>query len=169
MRRFPTLYALLLAAPAALAGPLDGFGWFADLVGSCWVGRFPDGKTQHSQCYTSQYDRFLRGTATLSAEHEGVMQDRFFGDSVFARDQASDKIIYYIWGSNGSHSRHEAFYAGDELVFPVQRKDDPAVIEYRSVWRRIDADQFEVRRETPEGSGWKTELTVVYRRAGAAP
>lgn len=160
--------ALLFCTSAALAGPLDGFGWFASLVGSCWRAEFPDGKTRHSQCYTSQFDRYLRGTAVLSSEQDGVVSERFSGDSLFALDEASGRITYYIWGSNGSHGRHEAYYAGDELVFPVARKDDPAVTSYRSVWRRIDAETFEVRRETPDGDGWNTELTVVYRKVGAA-
>ena len=163
------LSVALLATTAAPAAPLDGFGWFASLVGSCWAGSFPDGRTRHTQCYTSQYDRFLRGTAQLATEQDGATKEQFAGDSVFARDEATSRIVYYIWGSNGSHGRHEAFYEGEELVFPVQRKDDPAATAYRSVWRRIDADTFEVRREVPEGAGWKTELTVVYRRAGAAP
>lgn len=160
--------ALLLSAPVALAGPLDGFGWFASLVGSCWVGKFPDGRTRHTQCYTSQFDRYLRGTAVLSTEQGGVAKDQFSGDSLFALDESSGRIVYYIWGSNGSHGRHEAHYSGDELVFPIARKDDPAVTGYRSVWRRIDAETFEVRRETPDGDGWDTELTVVYRKVGAA-
>ena len=169
MRALLALTALLTGAPAALAGPLEVFGWFASLEGSCWVGRFPDGKTQHSQCYTSQFGRFLRGTAALSVEQDGVMKEQFSGDSLFAWDAPTGRIVYYIWGSDGGHGRHEAFYAGDELVFPVQRKSDPAVTAYRSVWKRIDEDTFEVRRETPDGDGWKTELTVLYRRAGAAP
>ena len=168
MRAVLSATFLLLAAPVVSAGALANFGWFAGLVGSCWSGQFPDGKTRHSQCYTSQFDRFVRGTATLSGEHDGQMTDQFFGDSVFAWDEKDQKIVYYIWGSDGSHGRYEASYAGDELVFPVRSRKDPAVIAYRSVWRRIDADTFEVRRESPDAAGWKTELTVVYRRDGAA-
>lgn len=166
--RAKLLTALLLCAPAALAGPLDGFGWFADLAGACWTGEVPDGKTQHSQCYTSQFDRFLRGTAVLWTERDGVREEQFSGDSLFALDEPSGRIVYYIWGSNGSHSRHEAYYTGDELLFPVARRDDPAVTSYRSAWRRIDADTFEVRREVPDGDGWRTEFSVLYKRAGAA-
>jgi hypothetical protein len=132
---------------------LLAFGWFAEMVGSCWVGTFPDGKTQHTHCYTAQFDQFIRGTATLSVD--GV--NKFSGDSVFAWDDKEKRIVYYIWGSDGSHSTHEARYIGEELAFPIRSA-------YRSVWRRIDADSFEVRREVPDGSGWKTVLTVVYRK-----
>lgn len=94
--RFGTfVLALLLPAPLLAGSPLAKFGWFEGVVGSCWVGTFPDGKTQHSHCYTSQF---------------------------------------------------------------------PARLAYRSVWRRIDAQSFEVRREVPQGDGWRTELTVRYRK-----
>jgi hypothetical protein len=74
------------------------------------------------------------------------------------------RIEYYIWGSDGSYSRHYAYYSGDELVFPVEDRNDPAKVAFRSVWRRVDPSSIEVRREVPEGEGWKTELTVLYRK-----
>ena len=52
----PDLYAQELPA---------GFGWFRNVVGHCWVGTLPDGITQHTHCYTSQFGRFIRGTSTL--------------------------------------------------------------------------------------------------------
>ena len=149
-------------APAADA-PLASFGWFAEVVGSCWFGRFPDGKTQHSHCYTSQFDRFIRGTATLSGEHDGHPR-QFHGDSVFAWNDNDKRIEYYIWGSDGSHNRLHAYYSGEELVFPVESRKDPSQLSYRSIWRRIDDSSIEVRREVPDGEGWKTELTIRYER-----
>jgi hypothetical protein len=149
---------------AAATAPLVKFGWFADVVDACWVGTFPDGKTRHSHCYTSQFDQFIRGTATLSGEHDGQVADRFHGDSLFAWNDKKKRIEYYIWGSDGSYSRHYAYYSGDELVFPVEDRNDPAKVAFRSVWRRVDPSSIEVRREVPEGEGWKTELTVLYRK-----
>ena len=55
---------LLLCIPAAprFAQELPpGFGWFRSVADSCWVGQFPDGRTEHTQCYTSQFGKFLRG------------------------------------------------------------------------------------------------------------
>ena len=150
-----------IVPPVHAAPPLEKFGWFADTVGSCWVGTFPDGKTRHTHCYTAQFGHFIRGTAALSVEGT----DKFSGDSVFAWDPNERRIVYYLWASDGSHSSHEARYAGQELAFPIQSRKEPGKVAYRSVWRRIDADSFEVRREVPDGAGWKTELTVVYRRS----
>ena len=93
------------------------------------------------------------------------MVDRFFGDSVFMWDPKSGRIVYSIWGSDGSLSSHEAHYLGDELSFPVNSRRDPGKLAYRSIWRRIDGESFEVRREVPDGTGWRTELKVLYRKA----
>ena len=160
MRRALLVLALAVGASPAHAGSLGKFGWFADMVGSCWVGTFPDGKTRHSHCYTAQYDQFIRGTATLSVDGN----DKFFGDSVFAWDEKEQRIVYHIWGSDGSHSTQEARYIGEELAFPIHSRKEPAKVAYRSVWRRIGADSLEVRREVPDGSGWKTQMTVLYRK-----
>lgn len=134
--------AASLTVTQAHARPLGKFGWFADMVGACWVGT-----------YTAQFDQFIRGTAALAVDG----MDKFSGDSVFAWDEKEKRIVFYIWGSDGSHSTHEARYIGEELPFPIRSA-------YRSVWRRIDAESLEVRREVPDGSGWKTQLTVVYRK-----
>ena len=145
--------------------PPPDFGWFGDLVGSCWTGRMPDGKTEHTQCYTKQYDRFIRGTATLSIEREGKWRAVFAGDSLFAGEPSGQRLSYYIWGTDGQHRALEANYFGDgELVFPMPSRDDPSKIAFRSVWKRVDKDRFEVRRERPVSEKWVPELTVMYAR-----
>jgi hypothetical protein len=101
---------------------------------------------------------------------------QFSGDSLFAWDEAEQKIIYYIWGADGSHSRHEAYYEGQDLVFPVNSKSDPGTIAYRSLWRRVDDSTIEVRRQVPEGPqdgslaefNWRTELMVYHKQPSSA-
>jgi hypothetical protein len=164
--------AVLFSGSLAAAPPLAKFGWFSGVVDACWVGTFPDGKTRHSHCYSAQFDQFIRGSATLSGDHQGIWTEQFWGDSVFAWDEAAKKIVYYIWGSDGSHSRHEAWYEGQDLVFPVHSKTAPGTIAYRSLWRRVDDSTIEVKRQVPAGSlgnagggpSWETEFTVVYRK-----
>lgn len=111
-----------------------------------------------------QFGQFIRGTATLSVEQDGMMKERFAGDSVFAWDATEQRIAYYIWSSDGSHGLHEAHYDGIDLAFPIRNRKAPDTIAYRSLWRKIDNDSFEVHRQVPDGDGWKTELTVRYRR-----
>jgi hypothetical protein len=168
MTRLAAAILFLVAAPGALAQPgVAGFGWFAEMAGSCWAGDFPDGKTRHTQCYTTQFGKFMRGTASLLAEKDGRQHVIFEGDSMFAWDEAGKRMVYYIWGSDGNHGRHEGSYAGEELVFPVVSRADPSTVVSRSVWKRLDRDTFEVRRERPSGSEWNTILKVTYRRVPA--
>ena len=172
MRRArPPLFAAVLLAAAggvhAQTLPAE-LGWFATLAGTCWQGAFPDGATVHTQCYTTQFGKFLRGTATLEVTKDGARDVRFEGDSVFAWDAGAKRIAYTIWGSDGSLRTLAAHFDGDDLVFPVPDRADPAKVAFRSVWRRIDAASFEVRRERPHGDGWNRELTVVYRKAPPA-
>lgn len=164
------LAVLLAASMTAQAQPLpEGFGWFASLSGSCWSGTFPDGKTSHRQCYTTQFGRFMRGTATLLSDKEGKPVPSFSGDSVFGWNDSKGTIDYFIWGSDGSYRQLEARYVEDELHFPIPSRTDAQKIVLRSVWRRIDANSFEVRQERPQGSEWRIDLVVTYRRDGPAP
>lgn len=161
------LRALLLCLPAASLSAQElpvAFGWFGAMAGSCWIGQFPDGRTEHTQCYASQFAKFLRGTASLATVKDGIRQVMVEGDSVFAWDEASKTIIYYIWGSDGTHRQLHAKYVGGELHFPVTSRTDPSRVSYRSVWRRLDASTFEVRRERPREDQWTTELAVTYRK-----
>jgi hypothetical protein len=145
----------------------EGFRWMRDLIGGTWEGKFPDGKTVHSQTYTSQFGRFLRGSASLSGDHGGQMTS-FSGDSVFACDSGSPNVVYYVWGSDGNHGREEAYFDGERIVFPVHSKKEPGKVRFRSVWTRLDADSFRVDREVPIEAGWKVTLSVTYHRARRA-
>jgi hypothetical protein len=44
------------------------------------------------------------------------------------------------------------------------RLADPSKVAFRSVWKRLDDERFEVLREQPAGEGWNTVLTVTYKR-----
>jgi hypothetical protein len=95
-----TLSAEFLSVSAASLSAQElpaGFRWFGTMVGSCWIGQFPDGRTEHTQCYSGQFGKFMRGTASLSSAKETARQVLFEGDSLFAWDDASKRIVYYIW------------------------------------------------------------------------
>ena len=98
-----------------------GFGWFRNVVGYCWVGLLPDGTTEHTHCYTSQFGRFIRGTSTLVQTKGGNKVTAFEGDSLFAWDDKERRIAYYIWASDGSHRQLNAELSGDEFTVPYRR------------------------------------------------
>ncbi len=163
--RFTLLLALLAPLPLPAQELPAGFGWFRSVVGHCWTGLLPDGSTQHTHCYSSQFGKFIRGTSTLARVRDGNQTILFDGDSLFAWDERNARITYYIWGSDGSHRQLEAQHIGEELVFPVPTRADPAKTAYRSVWRVLHTESIEVRRERPTEDSWTTEFNVVYQRA----
>jgi hypothetical protein len=141
------------------------FGWLSDLVGSCWVAKLPDARL-HTQCYSRQFGHFIRSAATLSQEIDGTWRPIFAGDSVFAAD-AARHIVYFTWGSDGGYRQLTAHYEGDQIVFPVAARATPQRVANRTLWKRLDKDSFEVRREKAgdDGKSWTEDLKITYRRA----
>jgi hypothetical protein len=166
--------ALLLVPPAVGAAdptgasPLAHFGWLADLAASCWTGTDAEGRTTDRQCYSVQYDRFLRGTIELFAGDDPG-ERAFQGDSIFAWDPKLGRVVYTYWGSAGQVGRAEAHFDLDRLVFPGPAGADGDSAAPRSVWERLDAGSFRVTRERRAGDRWHPEAVVVYRRDAAAP
>ncbi|HYC36784.1 MAG TPA: hypothetical protein VEC19_10200 [Usitatibacter sp.] len=163
------LARLFLATPLAVFAQatdpnLANFGWFAELRGACWRGEHPDRKTTDTQCYSTQYDRLLRGTIKVTIEREGGVPNSFEGDSVYAFDPARKVVVFTQWGSNGSYGTGQMVVEGQALRF-TNRLPDGSESRTRSVWRRVDADTYRVTRERREGDGWKASFEVEYRRA----
>ena len=157
--------ALLLCAGAASASDpnLANFGWFAELRGACWRGEHPDRKTTDTQCYSTQYDRLVRGTIRVRIERQGGLPGGFEGDSVYAWDPAKKVVVFGQWASNGSFGTGE-MRVEDGLLRFRNRLPDGSESKVRSVWRRIDEDTFRVTRERLDGESWKEAFSVDYRR-----
>ena len=144
------------------------FGWFASLAGACWRGDHPDGKTHDTQCYGWQYDRYLRGTVQLAGVKADGSAWALDGDSVYQWIVADGWIRCASWSNTGDLQQAEAYFEGESLVFPdVKSRDEEPIT--RSVWRKVDADSFEVLREKRGAGGWETDFTVTYRRTAVVP
>ena len=162
--------ALVLSALLAVqeappgADPLAPFGWLKELVGRCWSGTYDDGKTSDTQCYKTQWGRFLRGTISLTGAHQGQTVSDFKGDSVFAWSKKKERIVFTNWSSDGGYGAGEAYFEGASVVFPESKKEGKP--ETRARWTRLGPDAFQVVREQRHGDGWKEVLKVVYRRVG---
>jgi hypothetical protein len=146
----------------APAKPLAGFGWFAELAGSCWAGTRTDGRTTDTQCYLAQYEKLMRGTVKVTVA--GNDKPVFEGDAVFALDpNDAKKAVYSQWGSGGVYATGEITFEGDKLVFHSRQLDGkPAPM--RHVWRRTGPDSFRVTREGEKDSSWAEVFSVDYKR-----
>ena len=158
------LAALGLAAASSTAQTpeLAPLGWFATLAGSCWRGEHPDGRTSDTQCYELQFGRVMRGTIKVAVVRDGGTS-LFEGDSVFAPDAASNRVLYTQWGSNASYGTGEMVAEGEVLRFQ-NRPRDGTEARVRFLWTKVDADSYRVMRERRDDSGWKEDVPVVYRR-----
>ena len=157
-----TAAALLPLAAAAQQPPADAmapFKWFRELAGACWKGDHPDGKTSDTQCFSTQYNRFVRGTIRISAG-----ANTYEGDSLFWWDAKNNKLAYTQWASNGFVHASEAAFEGDRLVFLDRPKAGTTEVNGRAVWSRVDANTYQVTREARDGAGWKPQFSVVYKR-----
>ncbi len=147
------------------ASPLDHFAWLKDLVGACWTGEHPDGKTRDTQCFRVQFEHFIYGTIRISELHRGQWQQTFEGDSVLAWDEATQRIAYWYWSSTGAIGPAEAYIEGATVHIPAPRRAGSTAPEVRSSWTRVDADSYRVVRQKREGGEWKEMFAVTYRRA----
>ncbi len=157
-------FLAVLPAAAQPAGPLAGFGWFAELAGACWKGEHPGGRTSDVQCYETQYGRLIRGTIRITAK-EGAAP-AFEGDSVFAPGGSPDRVHYAQWGSRGTFAVGEMTIEGDVLRFRTHTRDGKEA-PVRFSWRRVDKDRFRVTPEREEGGGWVEGESVTYRRVAS--
>lgn len=143
---------------------LPGLGWLADLSGSCWTGTTSEGKMKDTQCYGTQYGKFLRGTIQLSNLGEDPGKAPYEGDSVWAWDPKQKKISFYYWSSAGTFGVSEGSVEGEMIRFPDPPKVDARQPPTRSTWIRLDENSFKVIREKRIKGAWKETNSVVYTR-----
>lgn len=165
--RSSALATLLLVAAipcaAESADELTSFGWLRELVGACWKGERTDGTAADTQCYETQFGRFLRGTIDIHGGEPGKLR----GDSVWGWDQKRQRIVLTTWASAGPVSSSEAYFDGEVVRFPVPRREGSTAPESRRSWRRIDADSFSVQVERNEAGEWREVQRVIYRRTAS--
>ena len=166
----------MLLAVSALAAPVaptaqpatdNPYGWMDELAGHCWSATHPDG-TRDTQCYTLQYNRFLRGTIEIVAPASGPSRPPYRGDSVFLWDAARSEIAFHYWSNAGNVGAVTGRVEGETLVFPNPGRGSNAP-PTRTVWTRIDANSFRVAVQRQTAGDWADEVSLVYTRSSVAP
>ena len=157
-------FALLLLAPptAGAALPEGAFGWMAGLAGHCWRADLGDG-TSDTQCYSTQFGRFLRGTIEIAAP-DAAGRPPYRGDSLLAWNADRAEIAFRYWGSAGNVGEFVGTLAGEDIVFTSVPGPSGAAPATRNVWTRIDGDSYRVVRQKRSGGAWTDLLAVTYSR-----
>ena len=161
-----SVLAVALAPAAAMAEdlPEGAFGWMDELAGHCWSAEHPDG-TRDTQCYSTQYGRFLRGTIEIVAP-PAAGRPTYRGDSVFVWNGERSEIAFHYWSSAGNSGTVTGRLEGDRLIFPApSRAGAPAT---RMVWTRLGPYSFRVVQQREEAAGWADAGTFIYRRTASA-
>ncbi|HEU5179180.1 MAG TPA: hypothetical protein VFW45_00185 [Candidatus Polarisedimenticolia bacterium] len=143
---------------------LPGLAWLADLAGSCWTGSTREGKVKDTQCYGTQYGRFLRGTIQLGNPDDDPGRSPYEGDSVWAWDPKKKKISFYYWSSAGTFGVSDGLVDGEMIRFPDPPRLDARQPPTRSTWIRLDGNSYKVIREKKIKGAWKETDSVVYTR-----
>lgn len=165
----PLLASTALAAPpqnfkkrGTQVDPLTRYTWLGELAGSCWRGTSTDGELVDTQCYSTQFGHFLRGTIRFPVPR-GEKTAAFEGDSVLAWDPASGNLEIFYWGNDGSFRKGEATLWKGVYRFQDRTKDGSAPVR-RTIWRRQGPDAFEVTLEHRKGDRWDAVKVVSYER-----
>ncbi len=155
------------AAPAAEPAVANPHQPLAFLVGHCWRGAFPEGQVTDKHCFSWIYDgRFVRDLHVV--DRGGGQQDR--GESIYLWDTAARQLQYLYIESAGGFSRGTVSAEGDTLVFPpTHYTENGAERTYRSRWRRVGADAYDVVTEFSVKNAWTPGFTVHMRLVGPSP
>jgi len=154
MKKIVVAAALMAAVVAGGAhAQVSALGWVWNLSGSCWQGTNANGAPIDRQCFTEQYNRFLRGSVTRA--------DGFSGATVLGYDANRHRLEMYAWSNQNEPAVYTPAYDGASLSF--------AEVGGRVIWRRIDTDNFEIARQTRDGAAWRDARVIRYHRDGNAP
>jgi hypothetical protein len=156
MRR---LIAMWLLFPAAvLAAPQPTYQPLAFLVGHCWKGTMPGGKSTDEHCFTWVYDgKFVRDQHTV----HGTGHADSLGESIYWWNSAEKRIEYLYIESDGGFSRGPVATDQDALVFPpTSYLEDGKTETYRSRWQRSGEKAYDVVTEFEQQGKWVAGFKV---------
>lgn len=152
------MIALLLAAAATPAPALaSGLEPLAFLVGHCWRGTFPGGKTD-VHCFEPVF-----GGKHIRDRHEVTGgQSVYRGETIYSWNQALGRVDYTYWNSLGGVSRGTMVPRGGALDFGDQlyTGSDGKRTAINTQWRR-GATSYDVVSIT---NGVTGSRVVTYRR-----
>lgn len=161
-------FALILLAGLLHARPLEAqqpearpdYTPLEFLVGSCWIGTFPDGKKTDEHCFEWVFDRkfirdrhVVRGGPTL-----------YEGETIYGLDPATKQLSFWYWTSQGLVTTGRVEYTPEGIVFPERYTTSKGEVELKAVWSRSGANGYRIWQGQREGAGWKTLWTMEMKR-----
>ena len=161
MRTLPILLcaAALVSGPRAHAQQAPSFKPIEFVVGSCWIGTFPDGKQTDEHCFDWAYGRkFIR-------DHHVVRGGPpYEGETLYAWNPVDRQVVFTYWSSDGLTGTGSVKDTTDGAVFPQRYPTEKGILEMRTTWTRTGPDGFRALVTQREGDTWKTLWTMNFAR-----
>jgi hypothetical protein len=129
------------------------------LVGSCWIGTFPDGKVTDEHCFEWVYDKkFIRD------RHVARGGAPYQGETIYGWDPATKRLSYTYWNSAGITIVGQVNATPEGVVFPSRYATANGDVEIEAVWTRVGNDAYRVVQRQRVDTGWKTIMTMQLSR-----
>jgi hypothetical protein len=162
-----TALALTIAAAEPAAPPASPYEPLAFLVGHCWKGTFPGSPVTDEHCFSWVYgDKFVRDQHVV---HHGDGRPDDLGESLYLWDASAQELQYLYIESAGGFSRGTVTSEAGTLVFPPARYTENGAQQlYRSRWRRLGPDAYEVVTEFQVKGVWTPRLRVQMQQVAAS-
>ena len=132
----------------------------AFLVGSCWTGAFPDGKSRDTHCYEAVYaGQFVRDRHVVRG---GTRP--YEGETIYAWDPKQKRIVFTYWNSDGGISTGVVEPGDGEIVFPEAHADGSGQMTLKTVWTLRDADTYDSWVAQFRDGQWREMWRMTMRR-----
>ena len=158
--------AIAAVAPAKAQNTPEHFKPFEFLVGHCWTGTFPDGKTKDTHCFDWMLGReFIRDRHTVKGEGP-----EYKGETVYYLDGKTQTVKHRYWNSDGGLS-DGSFKADAKLIRSVEEiyiGKDGKIQRFQGEIERLSDTQYRARTRSWDGKAWKAAWEMTFTRTDAA-
>ena len=166
MNRFFSVAVFVGLASAAGGADLsvpEHFQPLAFLVGSCWEGTFPDGKSTDKHCFEWVYGgKFIR-----DRHRSGGQKAPYEGETWHGWDTERGSLVFWYFNSLGGVSTGTALPTAEGIVFPERHVSSQGIREFRSVWKQTSADSYKTVLMEKTGEDWVEVWTMSFKRSRA--
>jgi len=158
---FAFLIAVLLPSAVPAQPQPDSFKSLEFVVGSCWLGTFPDGKQTDEHCFEWVYDKKLIRDRHVVRGGGGVL---YQGETIYNWNPTAKRLEYVYWNSDGMAMPGQVEPMTDGVRFLQQYPTDKGPIDMRVIWTRGGSDSYRVQTTMRSGDTWTTVNTMEMTR-----
>lgn len=135
---------------------------FATLVGTTWLGTFPDGNAVDEQEFEWVFGgRFLRNVHRVRTADGQVVYE---GETIYAWNPKEETIVWWYWNTTGGHIVGTMKETDEGWLFEGENHAPPPQPEkVRGMFRLTSEKEWQSVQYFPSGDGWKERFTITFR------